>query len=216
MTTEVHDPRWRELLAKLFVSRGSRGGELVVLDDILPVAPLFDASESEYHKVRAEKMVSYFGLANAAAGSAGYPNVRFQNPANSGKIIVLEHIELSYANAAMYILGNIQPLTAPIGVAFSFLMDMRQQPVGSGFLNADLPLIDFTVGGAPGTVAPVGAALAALGGRTAILGSRVAVILTPGTEFSVLGSVVAGSVTASNFYFNIMGYTRAMDPAELL
>lgn len=212
MTTEVHDPRWRELLAKLFVSRGSRGGELVVLDDILPVAPLFDAAEGEYHRNRGEKMWSYFNL--IASGAGTFATGKFQNPADSGKLVVIEHAEVSYASALMAIVGLVQPITTPPGAAIAWVMDTRQFATGALYPNIlDAPVIDQTpLAGGLSYPAAVGAALPVGSARTALFGAEIDVILKPGTEF-LISSATAG---ANSFYINIMGYTRAVDPAELL
>lgn len=199
MTIEVFTPRWKELLSKLFTSRGGRGGPLVVLDDVMPVVQLVDPTQAELHYPRAELSWGY--ATTTTGGAAQGPTLTIKNPPGSGKLLVIEDLTLSGPSVAMTIALSISVSTGGGTTAFS--MDTRAG------LNLPLPQTDTTA--LVPIVLPCLFAVFMQAGAAPleVLGVDRAIVLQPGFELRVVGSAV-------NQTFNIgaNGYVRPLDPSE--
>jgi hypothetical protein len=202
MTIEVQVPRWKEFLSKVFAARGGRGGALAVLDDVLPVAAIYDPSALEFHFPRGERVwaIGQQSLSGAGVG----PTVRLINPAGSQNLVCVESISVSGTSAAMIVAVGVGAAGA-IGATTVGNTDTRgaiAQAIPTADYNAIAPLVlpQYIAHSLPIACNP-----------TDMLGSDAVVILAPGWELKLTGSALLGS-----FYSTVVGYTRPMDLSEVL
>ena len=201
MTIEVYTPRFREALTKLFVGKGGRGGPLTVLDDVMPVYPLVDPEGTEQHYIRSEDLWMAGTLLPLVGAQFG--QVAIQNPVGSGAVVVLESFTMSASAATPYAVGLVQGTFGAINVQ-TYPADLRNQP------NAmTIPAVNM----AAQAVAPAFAGGAGLlvGNASPVQTLPTPIVITPGWY------VLAGLTTANlNLYWAASGYTRLVDPSELL
>jgi hypothetical protein len=212
MTVEVMFPRWRELLTKTFVGRGSRG-QLQVLDDIMPVMPVIDPSESESHYPRGEQL---WGWTNATPAVAGqYPTLMIGNDstaAGSPRLVVVESLRMINTTAASVLcIAGKGANTATLHDATN--LDGRWNAPGAAVptkvagvatncystVTNLLPVVNFLSAQVPAN------------STFELFNMPIACILTPGEAF--IAQLQTFNIAC---YFQVSGYVRQLDPSELL
>lgn len=122
--------RWSRLLAKAFDLKGA-APPLQVLDDVMPVAQLYDPTDVEHHFARDEMLFSV--VCTQAAGGAGIYSCATIG-CQTGYIVVIEGINLlSPATSRDYYLGLNDSRTATLTTPTAVALDQRfEQIVASG------------------------------------------------------------------------------------
>lgn len=115
MPLQIFTPRWRDLLNRIFVSKRQSASELSVLDDVFPVASLYDETQGEFHLARGE--VAWQGSAVTAAGAGVYSKVGIWNPPGSGHLVIIESAK-SVTSAASLVYGFLAPQAISAGGAW--------------------------------------------------------------------------------------------------
>lgn len=209
MTIEVYTPRWANLLRKLFVGKGTGGQLLQVLDDVLPVVPLVDASEAEQHFIRDESTWSTVGQLAASVGN--FTVLAVNNPAGSGRLVVIERVTTSGATVAGGIAGGWATVAAGNGVPLT--NDGRTGNLPSGFSAAAVGSHTITAS-TPAAIGPASSwthicYATALGLLEELVVKDNAVVIPPGVAWSVFTLTVNTGVD-----FFLSGYSRPLDPGE--
>ncbi|MCE5255186.1 MAG: hypothetical protein LLG45_13450 [Actinomycetia bacterium] len=76
----IQTGRWARLVSKLFNVKGGQQG-MQVLDDVLPVLPICDSTDTEYHWNREEYLWSYpISIAAGGAGTLATTEIGCSNP----------------------------------------------------------------------------------------------------------------------------------------
>jgi hypothetical protein len=105
MPVVVYENRWNEQLRRLFGARSSLS--LTLLDDILPVAQLFDPSSPEMALPRGERAAEGQGTAGAVAGQNSFVSVENPTSLQAPGLVIID---------AIYIAGTVAAETYNIGI----------------------------------------------------------------------------------------------------
>lgn len=100
MPALVWKPRWRHLLSTLFTGASGRGSlDLQVLDDIMPVAPLYDATDTRNAWDRGEVLWAFGANVAASVGNSAF--VTAWNP-TPGWLTIIEQLVVVTNTAATF------------------------------------------------------------------------------------------------------------------
>jgi len=105
MPVVVYENRWNEQLRRLFGARSSLS--LTLLDDIFPVAPLFDPSSPEMRLPRGERPAEGQGTSGAVVGQQSFVSVENPTTGQAPGLVIVD---------ALYIAGTVAGETYNIGL----------------------------------------------------------------------------------------------------
>lgn len=211
MTIEAQTPRWRRLLASVFVNRGAGGAAVTMLDDCMPVMPLVDASSVEFMQPRGEIPFSKGVVLSGGAATFG----SYQMQVSPGFLLVVERVMICGFSAVQSVVTYLEA-TPAAPVSFADLLWARDTRVIGGGKFATVPGITpnaSATGGPPvAGGGPLHTFLAAItSGPVELVTPDTGVVCGPGGVFTVMSTNVNCTFNAT-----IAGYVRQVDPVELL